>query len=64
LHPGTDQRDQLADEEQPEITMPQRAERRQPAAPAILRRNVPASLINLSSLNFRNSIDDSLSTNW
>ena len=28
--------------------MPQRAERSQPAAPAILRRNVPARLINLS----------------
>jgi hypothetical protein len=60
LHPGADQRDKLADEEEPEITMPQRPERTQPAAPSILRRNVPARLVSLSRLNFRNGIDNSL----
>ena len=38
--------------------MPQRAERRQSAAPAILRGNVAARLVNLSSLYLRDSVDD------
>ncbi len=57
LHPGADQRDQLSDEEEPEIAMPQRAERGQPSAPIVLRRNVAAGLVNFSSFYFRNSID-------
>jgi hypothetical protein len=57
LHPGADQRDQLADEEEPEIAMPQRAERSEPAAPAILRRDVAARLVNLRGFYFRDSID-------
>jgi len=60
LHPGADQRDQLADEEEPEIAVPERAEGCQPSAPAILRRNVPAGLVSFSGFYFRNRIDDYL----
>jgi hypothetical protein len=59
LHPGADQRDQLADEEEPEIAVPERAEGCQPSAPAILRRDVPARLVSFSGFYFRNRIDDS-----
>jgi hypothetical protein len=58
LHPGADQRDQLPDEEEPEIAMPQRAERCQPSAPIVLGKNVPARLINLGGFYFRYRIDD------
>jgi hypothetical protein len=51
----------LSDEKQPEIAMPQCAERGQSAAPGILRGNVAARLVNLGGLYLRNSIDDSLS---
>ena len=40
--------------------MPQRAERRQPAAPAILRRNVAARLVGLGGFYFGHGIDDLL----
>jgi hypothetical protein len=61
LHPGTDQRDQLAYEEEPEIAMPQGAERSEPASPTILRGNVAARLVNLRGFYFRDSIDDAFS---
>jgi len=61
LHPGADQRDQLTDEKKPEIAMPQRAERRQPSAPAILRRDVPAGLVGFGGFYLGDSVDDSLS---
>jgi hypothetical protein len=38
--------------------MPQSSERRQTAAPAILRRNVPARLVSLGRLYLRYRIDD------
>jgi hypothetical protein len=61
LHPGADERDELSDEEKPEIAMPQSAERGQPAAPAILRRYVSARLVSFGGFYLGNSIDDSLS---
>jgi hypothetical protein len=57
LHPGADQRDQLSDEEEPEIAMPQRAERGQPAAPAVLRRDVSAGLVGFGGLYLGDSVD-------
>jgi hypothetical protein len=57
LHPGADQRDQLSDEKEPEIAMPQRAERSQPAAPAILRRDVSAGLVGFGGLYLGDSVD-------
>ncbi|MGB8683092.1 MAG: hypothetical protein WCD12_09425 [Candidatus Binatus sp.] len=60
LHPGADQRDQLPDEEEPEIAMPQRTERGEPAAPVVLRGNVPTRLINLGGFYFRNGIDGAI----
>jgi len=39
--------------------MPQRAERRQPSAPVILRRNVSARFVSLDGFYFRHRIDDS-----
>jgi hypothetical protein len=61
LHPSADQRDQLTDEKKPEIAMPQRSERRQPSAPAILRRDVAAGLVGFGGFYLRNSVDDFLS---
>jgi hypothetical protein len=63
LHPGADQRDQLTDEKKPEIAMPQRAERRQPSTPAILRRDVPAGLVGFGGFYLGDSVDDFLSMN-
>jgi len=61
LHPGADKRDQLTDEKKPEIAMPQSAERGQPSAPAILRRNVAAGLVGFGGFYLGNSVDDFLS---
>jgi hypothetical protein len=57
LHPGADQRDQLTDEEESEIAMPQRAERGQPSAPGVLRGNVAARLVGFGGFYFRNCVD-------
>jgi hypothetical protein len=61
LHPSADQRDQLTDEKKPEIAMPQRAERRQPSAPAILRGDVSAALVGFGGFYLGDSVDDFLS---
>ena len=63
LHPGADQRDQLSDEEEPEIAMPQRAEGGQPAAPAILCRDVSAGLVGFGGFYLGDRVDDLLSMN-
>ena len=41
--------------------MPQRAERRQSSAPAILRRDVPAGLVGFGGFYLGDSVDDFLS---
>jgi hypothetical protein len=64
LHPGADQRDQLADEEEPEVAMPERAERGQPSAPAALRGDVAARLVGFRGFYFRNCVDDLFSESW
>jgi hypothetical protein len=61
LHPGADQRDQLADEEQPKIAMPQRAERRQLSIPDTLRGRVAGFFVSLGGFDFRYGIDVDLS---
>src|SRR5258708_28846061 len=41
--------------------MSQSAERRQPSAPVVLRRNVAASLVSFGGFYFRNCVDDAIS---
>ena len=53
----------MTDEKKPEIAMPQRAERRQPSAPAILRKDVSAGLISFGGFYLGDSVDDLLSMN-
>ncbi len=64
LHPGADQRDQLTDEEEPEVAMPKCAERGQPSAPGVLRGDVAAGLVSFGGFYFGNCVDDLFSESW
>jgi hypothetical protein len=63
LHPGPDQRYELAGEEETEVAMAQGAERRYPRLPRGRYGSGFAGLAGLGRLDFRNVVDETVSLN-